>query len=228
MASQDNTATSRPGNKIHHLVSSLQFCYPYHCRAVLYHIYPGKFLTMWIQKAKSTAEYSPLNKKRINSLYRAERSSQCIWQLLLHTVEEGGMGCLQTTRLQLPLALQCKQSFLLTLISTAKITCKDGDITLSNTGQREREDLLSVVNGDGRTGLEWWAGPASGQLHQGFAALYSPKKFQNTCRHLWKCHCQYSPIKPCAPRWHSIPNAWKVQGITSGKPSLLGQKLYCP
>lgn len=65
MASQDNRATSKPGNKIHHLISSLQLCHHHHCRAVLCHIYPGKFLTKCIQKAKSTAEYSPLNKKEL-------------------------------------------------------------------------------------------------------------------------------------------------------------------
>lgn len=54
----------------------------------------------------------------------------------LRTVQECGMGCLQTTRPQLPLVLQCTQPFLLllTVTPTAKITCKDGDTTPSNTG----------------------------------------------------------------------------------------------
>lgn len=74
----------------------------------------------------------------------------------LRTVQEGGMGCLQTTRPQLPLVLQCTQPFLLllTVTPTAKITCKDGDTTPSNIGLGEREALLPVVNRDGRTGLE--------------------------------------------------------------------------
>lgn len=83
MASQDNRATGKPGNKINHLISSLQLCYHHHYRAVLYHIYPGKFLTMWIQKAKSAAEYSPQQLIiRINGLHGAERGSQCISWLL--------------------------------------------------------------------------------------------------------------------------------------------------
>lgn len=90
------------------------------------------------------------------------------------------MGCLQTTLLQLPLVLQCKQSFLLTLISTAKITCKDGDVTPSNTGLRGREDLLSVVKVDGRTGLEWWAELAGDNCTQFCCSLFSVKKKKET------------------------------------------------
>lgn len=112
------------------------------------------------------------------------------------------MGCLQTTLLQLPLVLQCKQSFLLTLISTAKITFKDGDVTPSNTGLRGREDLLSVVKGDGRTGLEWWAELAGDNCTQFCCSLFSVKKKKRNKTHAGTCEsaivgtCQSSPVLP--------------------------------
>lgn len=78
----------------------------------------------------------------------------------LRTVQEGGMGCPQTTRPQLPLVLQCRQPFLLlTVTPTAKITCKDGDTTPSNTGlKRDRGVTTSCKQGwENWPGVMGWA-----------------------------------------------------------------------
>lgn len=175
MASQDNKATSKPGNKINHLSSSLQLCYHYHCRAVLHHTYPEKFLTMWIQKAKSTAEYSPLSKKDLivcteqrEALSAFDSCSSTLWRKV-------GWGACKPPSCSSHWSCSANNPSSSHLFPQQKYLWAWRHNPKQHRAEREGGFTISCKWGwENQPRVMGWA--SRRQLHPGFAALYSLHK----------------------------------------------------